>query len=115
MSEQLVIGKKYTRKDIRRIFNVPGEKGGNFDTGYSEYNGQYFIFSTIDSPGRTGHDYANKLIGSELEWYSKNNHSLSSNAVKKLINAGNNRYIHSKRKYQRVFHLSRTWKSKRSV
>jgi len=95
--EPLTVGKEYTRKDIRKIFNIPGEKGGNFDTGYSEYDGRYFIFSTIDSPGRTGHDYANKWIGYELEWYSKNNHSLSSNAVQRLINAGDSRYIFTRK------------------
>lgn len=51
------------------------------------------FFQQYNSPGRTGHDYANKLIGYELEWYSKNTHDLNTKAVQKLINAGDNRYI----------------------
>ena len=93
----LVVGGKYTRKDIRKIFNIPGTKGGAFDTGHSEHNGQYFVFSTIDSPGTTGHDYPNKLNGYELEWYATGKRSLSSNSVQKLINAGENRHIFTRK------------------
>ena len=66
------MGKEYSRKDIRDFFCIPGSKGGPFDTGYSKYNGQYFIFSTINSPGRTGHDYSNEMHGYEFTWHSKN-------------------------------------------
>ena len=93
MKIPIIVGNEYTRKDIRKIFNIPGDRGGNFDTGYSKYNDQYFVFATIVSPGRTGHDYANKLTGYELEWYSKNNHNLNSNAVQELVKAESNRYI----------------------
>lgn len=94
MQEIITIGEKYSRKDIYKIFDVPKEnQGGNWYTGYNKFNDQYFIFVNIDSAGRTGHNYHNKLLSYKLEWYSKNNHNLASNSIKELLNASDNRYI----------------------
>lgn len=66
------VGKQYTRRDICKIIGVPEDtKGGNWDTGYNQYNEDWFIFCNIGIPGRTGHNYNNLLIGDNLVWYGK--------------------------------------------
>lgn len=88
ISSKLVIGEKYSRKDIYRIFNVPKEyQDGNWNTGYNEYENQFFVFVNISSAGRTGHDYNNKLSNNIMEWYSKNTHDFNSPTIQKLIKA----------------------------
>jgi|GEM_PF-3674238 len=59
MSYSFIPGKEYTRKDIFRTIGLPEDtKGGNWFTGYNEYKGDFFIFCTLDGPGRTGHTMA---------------------------------------------------------
>jgi 5-methylcytosine-specific restriction endonuclease McrA len=88
------IGKSYSRKDIYRIMNVPPERqGGNWDTGYNRYENDWFIFANINTKGRTGHDYENRFIGDELEWYGKNRSKLSHPSIQSMLNPEGNIYI----------------------
>ena len=42
------VGKSYTKEDIYRIFEVSAaRRGGNWNTGYTKYDGYWFIFSNI--------------------------------------------------------------------
>jgi len=92
MKTPLTIGQKYTRPELRAIFNIPGKRG-KFANGHCEHKGQYFIFATIDSPATTGHNYDNKLIGNELTWESRIDRHLNHPSIQKIINAGENRHI----------------------
>jgi 5-methylcytosine-specific restriction enzyme A len=81
------VGKKYSRKDVYRIVNVPEERqGGNWDTGYNRYNNDLYIFANINTSGRTGHDYNNRFIGDNLEWFAKNGSKIKHNSIKQMIN-----------------------------
>ncbi|WP_036715367.1 DUF3427 domain-containing protein [Paenibacillus ehimensis] len=81
------VGKNYSRKDIYRILNIPREQqGGNWDTGYHRYENDWFIFANINTKGRTGHDYANRFIGNDLEWYGKNRSKLSQPSIQSFFN-----------------------------
>ncbi|MCH5719843.1 HNH endonuclease [Niabella hibiscisoli] len=63
------IGNKYTKRDIYKILDVPPERQrGAWDKGYREYEGNYFIFSNVGIPGRTGHDYNNYWDGDLFVW-----------------------------------------------
>lgn len=63
------VGDNYSRADIYRLLRVPpNEQGGDWDTGYHQHRGEWFIFCTVGQPGRTGHDYRNRFEGNELVW-----------------------------------------------
>ncbi|MDY8025806.1 MULTISPECIES: DUF3427 domain-containing protein [Paenibacillus] len=88
------IGEYYTRKDIYRIVNVPADKqGGHWDTGYAQYNDDFFIFSNINTAGRTGHDYPNSIIGNDLNWYAKNRTNLNNKSIQRLLNLRHKKYV----------------------
>jgi predicted HNH restriction endonuclease len=52
-----------------------------------------FIFSNVNTSGRTGHDYANRFIGDDFEWYGKTNSTLYNNSIKSLLEPNGNIYI----------------------
>lgn len=67
-----VSGQHYSRKDIYQLLDVPiTRQGGNWDTGYTSYNGVYYVFVNINEPGRTGHNYGNHWKGDKLSWSGK--------------------------------------------
>lgn len=68
----LIPGERYTRAELYRLFRVPRTKqGGNWNTGYHCYDGQWFVFTHLGTEGRTGHDYGNHWAGNELVWRGK--------------------------------------------
>lgn len=88
------IGQEYSRKDVYRILDVPKSKqGGNWNTGYTTFNNNVFIFANINSAGRTGHNYDNKFIGDDLQWFSKNHHSLNTPTIQAMLNPVDNIYV----------------------
>ncbi|WHX97953.1 DUF3427 domain-containing protein [Neobacillus sp. DY30] len=88
------VGNTYSRKDVYRIVNVPKERqGGNWDTGYNRYNNDLYIFANINTTGRTGHDYKNRFIGNNLEWYAKNGSKLTHNSIQQMINPEGKNFI----------------------
>lgn len=81
-----IVGKQYSRDDVQRMLGVPPNKqGGNWDTGYTEWDGQFFIFCNINVAGRTGHDYSNHWDGSELIWQAKNGTTVHQPQIRKLL------------------------------
>ncbi len=67
------VGRSYTKNDIYLVCKVPEQKQkGNWNTGYTSYNGDWFIFCNVGVPGRTGHDYENSFVGDELHWQGEN-------------------------------------------
>jgi putative restriction endonuclease len=67
------IGEKYTRKEVQELLRVPDDRqGGDWDTGYTSYEGALYIFCNVGSAGRTGHHYPNRWEGHHLIWSAKN-------------------------------------------
>ncbi|WGL16801.1 DUF3427 domain-containing protein [Microbulbifer bruguierae] len=87
-------GNEYTKNDIYHICNVPSEKQkGNWNTGYTNYEGDWFIFCNVGVAGRTGHDYKNKFIGDDLVWYGKNQSHIEQGSIQSLLSDETNVYI----------------------
>jgi len=54
-------GKKYSRPEIQQmVVRSAAAKGGKWDTGVLEHDGEFFIFATIGVAGSTDHDYDNR-------------------------------------------------------
>lgn len=81
------IGNLYTKWDIYKILNVPSEKQrGAWDKGYRKYDGNFFIFSNVGIPGRTGHDYNNYWDGDLFVWEGAISSHLGQPQIKSMIN-----------------------------
>jgi 5-methylcytosine-specific restriction protein A len=89
-----LVDEKYSRKDVYKIIGIPEDtKGGNWDTGYNKHNSDYFIFTNIETSGRTGHDYGNKFIGNNLYWFAKTHTKISQPQIQELLNPPGYVYI----------------------
>lgn len=88
------VGKEYTRKDFYRILNVPTDRQGDlWDTDYTTYNNDIYIFTTINSASTAHNDNYNKFIGDDLQWYSNNDHSLTTPSIQTMLNPNGNIFI----------------------
>jgi hypothetical protein len=80
------VGKSYTKEDIYRIFEVSAaRRGGNWNTGYTKYDGYWFIFSNIGTPGRTGHDYGDQLANGRLSWFGKTKSHIGQESIVDMV------------------------------
>ncbi|MGO7851676.1 DUF3427 domain-containing protein [Rhizobium ruizarguesonis] len=87
---QGTIGDKYSREDIQKLLGVPVDRqGGNWDTGYTEWDGQFFVFCNIRVAGRTGHDYDNHWDGSVLAWQAKGGTEIAQAQMQRLLGGDN--------------------------
>jgi hypothetical protein len=92
--QNFIVDRKYSRKDVYRVIGIPeNTKGGNWDTGYNKYKNDYYIFTNIGIPGRTGHDYGNKFDGNELYWFAKGKTKITQHQVQELLNPPGYVYI----------------------
>lgn len=66
-------GQLHTRADVAEMIGLPQKlrHGGQWDTGYSRWNDEFFIFCNVGIPGTTGHDYPNRWDGKTLLWSGK--------------------------------------------
>ncbi|WP_404292148.1 HNH endonuclease [Microvirga sp. RSM25] len=86
LPELFQVGQTYTRAEVQNLLGVPEpRRGGNWDTGYTKYRDQFFIFCNIGTPGRTGHDYANHWDGSCLAWEAKSGSRLDQPQIEDLV------------------------------
>lgn len=82
-------GSQYTRADIYEILSVPEEKcGGDWNTGYHEYEGTWFVFATIEASARTGHDYGNRWDGDQLVWHGRTGSRLKHPSIQHMLSSG---------------------------
>ena len=90
---RFVPGKKYSRPEIQRMV-VPSAaaRGGKWDTGVLEHDGEFFIFATVGVAASTDHDYDNRWEGKHLRWYHQKRSRLGWQSVRKLLEPG--RRIH---------------------
>lgn len=80
------VGERYTRNDIYAKLSVPEEsQRGHWDTGYHHHRGEWFIFSNVGEPGRTGHDYPNRFEGNDLIWTGKNGSKITHKQIQGLV------------------------------
>ncbi|MCC5803802.1 DUF3427 domain-containing protein [Rossellomorea vietnamensis] len=104
MATAFTIGNSYSRKDIYNIKKVPEEKqGGNWNTGYTTFNNDVYIFVNLNSAGRTGHNYDNKFIGDDLQWFSKKTHTLNTPTIQAMLNPRGKILIFSREDSKNVF------------
>lgn len=79
-------GGKYSRADVKEIAGVGRlAKGGPWDTGIVEHDGEYLIFANVGAAGRTGHDYNNRWERDSLRWYHKRRSNIEWPSVKRLL------------------------------
>lgn len=92
------IDKAYTRKDVYDVCGVPASnQGGDWDTGYHKHNGSWFIFCTVGSAARTGHDYQNRFDGEELIWFGKTNSHSGQPSIQSLLSPDSKVYVFSRK------------------
>ena len=60
-------------------------KGGPWDTGIVEHDGEFLIFANIGISGRTGDDYDNRLEDGLLHWYHKRRSRITWPSVQRLL------------------------------
>ncbi len=79
-------GSEYSRADVRELAGVGrNAKGGPWDTGIVEHNGEFLIFANVGTEGRTGHDYDNRWEGELLRWYHQMRSHTGWPSVKRLL------------------------------
>lgn len=67
-----VVGQNYTREDIYEILKVPEERRrGNWETGYTRWGNDLYMFPTVGSAATGGYDYDNGWEGDIFRWYAK--------------------------------------------
>jgi 5-methylcytosine-specific restriction enzyme A len=94
MSYPFHVDRKYSRRDVRRILGLSEDiKGGNWDTGYVRHGNDYFIFTNIGTPGRTGHDYKNYWDGDTLVWYGKTGTHAGQPAIQRMTAGAGDVYV----------------------
>lgn len=78
-------GRTYTRADVQDLLDVADEKrGGDWDTGYHRHDGAIYVFCSVGTAGRTGHDYQNRWEGDRLIWFGKRGSRLGQSLVRDL-------------------------------
>ena len=88
------VGERYSKTDIYKVCSVPVERQkGNWNTGYTNYNDDWFVFCGVGVPGRTGHDYNNRFVGDELVWFGKTGSHSGQDSVQSLLNPEGAVYI----------------------
>lgn len=87
MDTLFIKGHEYTREQVCDILNVPeDQRKGNWYTGYTTYEGVYYLFVNIETAGRTGHNYNDHwLEDGSLYWHAKANANLYTPAVQRMI------------------------------
>ncbi|MYD87520.1 MAG: DUF3427 domain-containing protein [Acidobacteria bacterium] len=79
-------GGEYTRADVKELVGLSrSAKGGPWDTGIVEHDGEFLIFANVGTAGRTGHDYDNRWEGNGFRWSHKASSRLSWPSVERLL------------------------------
>jgi hypothetical protein len=81
------VDQSYSKEDIYSILHVPLTKQkGAWNTGYHEYEGEFFIFANIGVAGRTGHDYDNQWDENDnLLWYGKTHSHIGQSQIQRML------------------------------
>jgi 5-methylcytosine-specific restriction enzyme A len=77
---------RYSRADVKAAAGLArSAKGGDWDTGVVEHDGEFLIFTNVGTKGRTGHAYGNRWEGAELRWFHKRGSHLGWKSVERLL------------------------------
>ncbi len=87
------VGSEYTRNDVFAMVGVPTHSGGPWYTGYASHGPDWFIFCSVGTSGRTGHDYDNHFIGDDLVWSAKTDTHLRQPVIQQLLNPTGRVYL----------------------
>ncbi|MCW3835051.1 GIY-YIG nuclease family protein [Sphingomonas canadensis] len=79
------VGALYTRGEVAEMIGLQTRRGGNWDTGYAQVDGEFFVFANVGSKGRTGHDYPNRWHGKQLIWSAKTGTRLGQSQIVALL------------------------------
>lgn len=86
MPTRFTFAETYSRAQVAERIGMPKERqGGNWMTGYDEWNDEYFVFCNIGIAGRSGHDYANRWDSKELIWFAKGGARRGTDTLSRLI------------------------------
>lgn len=76
----------YTRRDLYDVLEVsPERQGGDWNTGYHQHEGAWFIFANVGGPGRTGHDYSNQWVGNRLVWEGATGSHIGQSSIEDIV------------------------------
>lgn len=83
---ELIVGQNYTRNQVAEIIGMPDSRrvGGNWATGYDEWDGSFYVFAGVGTTGRTGHDYGNRWDGHLLAWSGKGTTKLGQRTIDRI-------------------------------
>lgn len=99
-----VVDRTYTRGDIYEILNVPEEKRrGNWETGYTRWGDDLYMFPTVGSPGTGGFDYDNGWEGDIFRWYAKNDTTIKQPLIKWILEEANRVFIFTRPRVRTPF------------
>lgn len=88
------VGSTYTRKDVFDILGLdPHPTGGAWFTGYTQHGPDWFIFCSIETSGRTGHNYGNHFAGDRLAWSGRTKSRLNQPAIQRLLSPEGHVYV----------------------
>lgn len=91
---QFAIGSCHTRSQIAERIGLNSERTkGDWLTGYTFQQGAFFIFCTVGSAGRTGHDYPNRFEGERLRWFGKTRSRLNQPQSRQVLSGDFEVYI----------------------
>ncbi|MBD3738725.1 MAG: DUF3427 domain-containing protein [Pseudomonas balearica] len=85
MTTRFILGRSYSRPEIRALVGDAHHRGGAWDTGYRRWRDEFFIFAGVGVAGRTGHDYDNHWDGDTLVWQARNNTRLGHRQIQELL------------------------------
>lgn len=79
-------GARFTRADVQNILQVPlDRRGGDWTTGYTQFQDEFFVFCNVGVAGRTGHDYDNHWNGEILVWSAKRGTTRRQPQISKML------------------------------
>ncbi|MBV8251940.1 MAG: DUF3427 domain-containing protein [Chitinophaga sp.] len=86
MTPAFITQQLYTKADIYRLLQVPSAKQkGSWNTGYTKYEHNIYLFVNIGVPGRSGHDYDNHWENEDLVWYGKTNSHKDQPLIREML------------------------------
>ena len=81
-----VVGQQYTRQDVYGLMDVPEDKRrGNWETGYTRWGNDLFMFPTVGSAATGGYDYDNGWEGDIFRWFAKEHTTLDQPQIQWIL------------------------------
>lgn len=96
--DSFITGEKYKRSDIYQIKKVPKERQhGKWETGYNEYDGEFFIFVTIGTDTNYNESHQNYWSGDLLIWHGRKNSHINQPSIKRMLDPTITKHIFTRK------------------